>query len=321
MDVVAAADRFPRPQLVVSRCLGFEPVRYNGQIIRDDFVQRLAAHCDVTVVCPEVEIGLGVPRPPVRLVRSARSGARPRLLQPDTGRDLTAVMDDFAGRFLHELGAADGFVLKGRSPSCGLGDAKVFAGVEDEEHLMRTAGAFASVVLDRCGSAALEDEARLHEDGPRERFLTLLFGLARLRAVESGGLGALQRFHARYESVLLAYDDRGRRQLDGLVEAAAARPTPAALASYRELFARALARPARAVGHINALQYALAPVADRFTPSDRRVYFERLNELRGGGVPMVETLWKLRAWALRFEPVSDATQAYLDPYPRALASA
>src|SRR5512134_2435268 len=101
-----SAPGFSRPALVVSRCLGFEPVRYNGQIVRDDFVTRLASLCEPVVVCPEVEIGLGVPRPPIRLVRD-RAGAL-ALVQPATGRDVTDVMRDFAVRRLDGLAAADG---------------------------------------------------------------------------------------------------------------------------------------------------------------------------------------------------------------------
>jgi len=81
------------------------PCRYDGSVIPD----------------PVVEIGLGVPRPPIRLVQ----GTPIRLVQPDTGRDLTAQMAAFSEEFLEGLPEVDGFILKNRSPRCALRDAKI----------------------------------------------------------------------------------------------------------------------------------------------------------------------------------------------------
>src|SRR5262245_32469134 len=57
-----------RPIVVVSQCLGFAAVRYDGRVLRDDFVKALSQHVTFTQVCPEVGIGLGVPRAPIRIV-------------------------------------------------------------------------------------------------------------------------------------------------------------------------------------------------------------------------------------------------------------
>ena len=77
---------WPRPRVVVSACLGFAAVRYSGELIPDKVVAALKEHVDFVPVCPEVEIGLGVPRPVVRLVRGEEG---PRMVQPKTGEDLT----------------------------------------------------------------------------------------------------------------------------------------------------------------------------------------------------------------------------------------
>ena len=235
-------ESFPRPALVVSRCLGFEPVRYNGQIVRDDFVQRLAMWCDVTVVCPEVEIGLGVPRPPVRLVRPR--GGQTELIQPDTGRHLTWTMNEFASRFLDHVAEADGFVLKSRSPSCGLGDAKVFASTDETEPLGRESGMFArSVQCAFAGIAAIVDEASLHDEARRDRFLTLLFALARLRAAEAAGdPKELARFRADYAPLLSPSDraadlDDRRRLVRALSRPGVSEPSGASLELYPWSFA------------------------------------------------------------------------------------
>src|SRR5665647_2358994 len=59
---------FPKPVVVVSKCITFEPIRWNGQIIASEFVEKLKPYVNFVPVCPEVEIGLGVPRDPIRIV-------------------------------------------------------------------------------------------------------------------------------------------------------------------------------------------------------------------------------------------------------------
>src|SRR5690348_16019590 len=111
-----------RPVIVVSQCLGFAAVRYNRAIIDAPFVQRLASAADIIEVCPEVGIGLGVPRRPIRMERG-RGGIA--LVQPSTGRDITGDMHGYADSFLGSLGPVDGFILKARSPSCGTSGVSV----------------------------------------------------------------------------------------------------------------------------------------------------------------------------------------------------
>jgi uncharacterized protein YbgA (DUF1722 family)/uncharacterized protein YbbK (DUF523 family) len=310
---------FPRPRLVVSRCLGFEPVRYNGQVVRDDFVQRLAAACDVVAVCPEVDIGLGVPRPPVRLVREL--GDQTRLIQPETGRDLTATMRDFGTRFLDRMGGTDGFILKSRSPSCGFRDAKVFPSIDAKLHETKRAGAFASLVADRLAtSAALEDEERLGEAALRDRFLSLLYALARLRAVEaSGERSELVGFHARHKFLLLAYDERGMRDLGGVVARVAEWPWTDGVARYRLRLAAALARPAAVGGHVNALQHAFGLISEACGPAERAAFLLQIEEVRAGRAPLAQALATLREGAGRYGNPYLAAQAYLEPYPPDLA--
>ncbi|HMK16240.1 MAG TPA: DUF523 domain-containing protein, partial [Methanomicrobiales archaeon] len=92
--------RFPRPGVVVSRCITFDPVRYDGSLIPSEVVERMKPFVEFIPVCPEVEIGLPIPRDPIRIVRVGR---RDRLVQPSTGWDLTGEMEQFAREFLDGL--------------------------------------------------------------------------------------------------------------------------------------------------------------------------------------------------------------------------
>ncbi len=164
-----------RPRLLVSRCLGFEACRYNGEMISCELVQELEGFVDMITVCPEMELGLGVPRSPVRVVQG-KEGLL--LVQPETKKEMSQEMKAFTRRFLDELPPLDGVLLKARSPSCGLWDTKIFSGERAAPVLRRGAGLFGEEVLKRFGNLPVEDELRVKNTATREQFLTKLFTLA-----------------------------------------------------------------------------------------------------------------------------------------------
>ncbi|NLE04753.1 MAG: DUF523 domain-containing protein, partial [Crenarchaeota archaeon] len=108
---------FVKPLAVASRCIGFEPVRWDGKIIPCKIIEDFKPFVNFLPVCPEVEIGLGIPREPIRVVK--KNGQR-KLLQPATQKDFTKKMQQFIKKFLSELPEIDGVILKSRSPSCGI---------------------------------------------------------------------------------------------------------------------------------------------------------------------------------------------------------
>ena len=103
---------FPRPKVVVSKCLEFEACRWNGAMIPSDVVRLLKPHVDFIPVCPEMEVGLGVPRKPIRIL--SKDGEL-SLMQHETEKDLTRDMVNFSNRFLGSLDVIDGFILKFRA--------------------------------------------------------------------------------------------------------------------------------------------------------------------------------------------------------------
>lgn len=156
----------PKPRVVVSRCLGFEACRWNAEIIRSQTVNELRHHVEFVTVCPEQDIGLGVPRKPIDLVLV---GGEVHVIQKETGRDLTDDLKGFSEAFLERLGAVDGFILKSRSPSCGRGTTKI----HDGSGVNIGSGVFASCVENRYPDHVILDEGELEEMGS-EAFLRLV---------------------------------------------------------------------------------------------------------------------------------------------------
>ena len=155
-----------------SSCIEFDLCRYDGSKIPSPTVDHLKSFVDFIPVCPEIEIGLGIPRATLRIVQIEGVD---HLIQPATGQDVTNDMASFATRFLDSLPPVDGFILKGGSPTSGTSNVKVYPSAEKSMEIERTTGFFAQEVLKRCSELPVEDELRLINTRIRNHFLTSIF--------------------------------------------------------------------------------------------------------------------------------------------------
>jgi len=159
-------------RLGISSCLLGYRVRYDGGHKWDQYlVEVLGPRVEWVAVCPEAEIGLGIPRPPIQLEGRANA---PQLIMPSTGEDLTEAMKAFALKQVKELrllGIA-GFVFKSKSPSCGITDVKLF---DDNGSFTRTGvGAFAALLRDQWPELPIIDEIGLSDPKARDPFFERL---------------------------------------------------------------------------------------------------------------------------------------------------
>jgi uncharacterized protein YbbK (DUF523 family)/uncharacterized protein YbgA (DUF1722 family) len=269
---------FTRPVIVVSQCLGFAAVRYNGAVIRDDFVQRLANAADIIQVCPEVGIGLGVPRDPIRMQRQQDGAVA--LVQPATGRDITSDMQSYARRFLDAVPSVDAFIIKSRSPSCGTSGVAIFS--DDGINVDATgAGMFAQAVLARFTDIPVVDEMQLRNAARRDHFLTRIFALARFRhAATSGTRASLVAYHSVYKYLLMAHHPQRATEL-GRIVASAAMPDAAAFDAYDALLRNTLRIEPTQAGHANALSHMFGYVSQDADEKWRAEFISRLAEYRG----------------------------------------
>jgi len=305
-----------RPIVVVSKCLGFEHCRYNGEIVDDPFVRRLREFVDFKPVCPEMEIGLGVPRDPIRVILKEGEMC---LVQPSTGKDFSASMETFCDRFISGVGDADGFLLKARSPSCGTRDVKIY---NESGNLMSAAqrqGFFGRAAMRRFGDALVEDEGRLRNFLIRERFLTMLFTLARFRELEKQSkLSGLTSFHASHKLLLMTYSEVVMRQLGKIGANDERKYVEDVFKDYGALLPRAFARPPKYTAAINVLMHALGYFREGLTSEEKAYFLDSLQRYRTGKVPLSVPVGIIRSWVVRFSQPYLAQQVLFQPYPEAL---
>jgi uncharacterized protein YbgA (DUF1722 family)/uncharacterized protein YbbK (DUF523 family) len=309
---------FPRPIVVVSKCLGFDHCRYNGDMIDDPLVRQLREFIEFKPVCPEMEIGLGVPRDPIRVVLQ---NSRMRLVQPSTGKDFSELMSEFCDRFVSEVAVADGFILKSRSPSCGTRDVKVYNETGNLLSAAQRQGFFGREVMRRFSELAVEDEGRLKNFLIRERFFAMLYALARFRLLAGEPtMAGLVEFHARHKLLLFAYSEKTMRELGRIVANPGHKPVDQVFREYRELLPVAFLAPPKYTAAINVLMHALGYFSDKLNAQEKAFFLDALESFRKGRVPLSMPVGILRSWIARFGEPYLAQQVFFEPYPQELVT-
>ena len=304
------------PVVVVSRCLGFEHCRYNGEIVSSPAVEKMKEYVEFVTVCPEVEIGLGVPRDPIRVVLD---GKGKKLLQPSSGRDLTAAMNNFIADFMGRIGEVDGFILKGRSPSCGLYDTKIFGDMESDIPEGSGSGLFAGAVLEKFPHVPVEDETALEDLSVRENFLTRLFTFYRFRGVRAAGtVKALVDFHSRHKLMLLAYNQSAYRRCGPIAANRERRDPDTVINLYGKELRHVFAERPQKPSIINALQHGFGWVSEHLSPDEKRSFLDALNDYREGNISLPEVIHLLRSHAEHYGHQYLMEQFFLEPYPAEL---
>jgi len=164
-----------KPRVGISSCLLGEKVRYDGGHKRSRILaDLLTRYLEWVPICPEREVGMGVPRESVRLVGEVQA---PRMVGADSGKEWTEEMEAFCAGRAKALSSQDihGFVLKSRSPSCGLR-----APLHDElgREVGEASGLFARKLQERCPRLLLVEEDELEDTGAREQWMKKVYRLA-----------------------------------------------------------------------------------------------------------------------------------------------
>jgi len=305
-------------RLGVSSCLLGRKVRFDGGHKRDRYLTDVIGDwVEWVMVCPEVEIGLGTPRPTIRLEGTSE---HPRLVEPKSGDDFTDRMREYSVRRVDELKAdnLDGYVLKRASPSCGMERVRVWSekGMPDKKGV----GIFAAELLERWPNLPVEEEGRLNDPVLRENFVERVFCRHRWRSLVRLGLtrSRLIAFHTAHKLLLRAHNEAGYRRLGVLVASFGKRPDREIFAEYEDEFFTVLKRRASAKRHANVLQHAIGYLKKDVDPRDRRELLGLIEDYRLGLVPLIVPVTLLRHYVHRYHIDYLVGQIYLEPHPKEL---
>jgi uncharacterized protein YbgA (DUF1722 family)/uncharacterized protein YbbK (DUF523 family) len=302
----------------VSSCLLGSEVRWDGGHKREPFLTEvLAPFVEWVPVCPELELGMGVPREPVHL---ARVSGELRMLGTRSAEDWTERMASFASRRAREIEAQElcGYVLKRDSPSCGMERVKVRVGEGPGKREGR--GLFAAALIERLPALPVEEEGRLNDAQLRENWIERVFAYRRLRTLFASRwtVGSLVAFHAAHKLQLLSHSTDAYRELGRLVARAKRMPRAALRERYERDFMAALAVRATRGRNVNVLEHCIGYLRERVAPSVRSSLAAQIADYRAGLVPLIVPVTMLRHYVEQLEIGYLAQQTYLEPHPKEL---
>ncbi len=302
----------------VSSCLLGQKVRFDGGHKRDAFlVDTFGQFVEWVPVCPEAEVGMGIPREPIRL---QRAGASVRLLGVKSATDHTEAMARWSARRAEALAREDldGYILKKDSPSCGMERVKVYDANGAPARTGR--GLFAEALIARLPLLPVEEEGRLSDPRLRDNFVERVFAYRRLRDLFSGRwtVGALVRFHTAHKLTMLAHSPDAYRALGRLVATSAELPRAVVKAEYESGFMNGLATLATPRKHVNVLQHMLGYFRKTLDEATRAELAEIVADYQEGLVPLVVPITLFRHHVRRCGVGYLAGQTYLEPHPKEL---
>lgn len=301
----------------ISTCLLGENVRFDGGHKKDPFLtQTLSPFVEWVPVCPEVEMGMSIPREAIRLVGQPDN---PRLVTTRTGIDHSEGMRRFTEKRLRELEAMNlsGYVLKKDSPSCGMERVRVY----NEGGAVRTGvGVFARGLMNHFPLLPVEEEGRLYDPALRDNFIERAFCYWRWQNLERGRVsrGALVAFHAAHKYLLMAHSPKHYTELGRWVAAAKDRSSALLRSRYGELLMEALKVKATRRKHVNVLQHMLGFFKEHLSAVEKQEMLGLLEDYRREWTPLIVPITMIRHYVAKYNVQYLADQVYLNPHPREL---
>jgi uncharacterized protein YbgA (DUF1722 family)/uncharacterized protein YbbK (DUF523 family) len=307
----------------ISTCLLGEEVRHDGSHKRDPYlVETLGRMVEWVSVCPEVDIGLGTPREPIRLVRDPKELDSTRLVSR-SGVELSKRMRRYARSRTRELSKENlsGYIVKKDSPSCGMERVKVWSSNDKGMSERNGRGLFTAELLRQFPNMPVEEEGRLHDPTLRENFFERVFAYQSLRHLFSHrwATGTIVRFHTNHKLTLMAHSLPRYRELGRLVADAKTIPRAEFARRYEDEFMSAMKTRATTARHTNVLMHALGHFKTRLAKQSRDELLSVIEDYRRRLVPRIVPLTLIRHHARTLDITYLLGQQYLNPHPKELA--
>lgn len=284
-------------------------------MIKSSIVEKLRKYAEFLPVCPEVGIGLSVPRDPVRIVDT---GDVIELFQPKTGKKFAKKMDSFSKSFLNSVEIVDGFILKNKSPSCGIKAINVYTSFGDSRPRRDGVGLFASKIMETYPKIPVEDEGRLRNLFIRENFLTKIFMLADFRNVLSGQFNDLIDFHRKNKLLLMSYNLENVHKLGNILSNRNEKPLNNIKEEYCVILLDTLSKIPKNSLKINVLMHVLGYFSKDIKHEEKDLFLNSIEEYREGRIPLLVCLNILKLWIIRFDQEYLKNQTFFEPYPEDL---
>ena len=303
---------FAKPKIIVSKCLEFSACRYDGQIINNKYINKLKKYIDFSPICPEVEIGMDIPRDTIRLIKG-KNDSEKKLYQPKTQKYFTTEMNSFSKKYFNQINIVDGFILKADSPSCGISTAKIYPRTGDVAAEGRGSGLFTSHILSTFPYHPKEEEKRLNNVFIREHFYTSIFSIANYRKVNT--VDSLYKYHAKNKYLFMSYNQLLMRDMGKIAASANKKNIESIIEKYFESLLKLFRKKSRIPSNINTHMHVMGYFKKMLSHKEKTHFLNILEQYRNKQIPISSVNSVLISWINRFGNKYLEKQSFFYPFP------
>lgn len=308
---VLAMNKIP---IGISSCLLGQEVRFDGGHKCDSYITgTLGQYFEFHPFCPEVAIGLGVPRPTLHLENI--EGKIRCVGVKDPGHDVTERLRDYADQLKDQYAGLCGYILKKGSPSCGMERVKVYAGAQSRPDGV---GIFAEAMMRLNPLLPVEEEGRLGDPGLRENFIQRVYVYYRWKRLLDEGVSAnsLTRFHARHKLIIMSHGDY--RELGQMLAGLSQESLAEVAERYISRLMKMLKHVPTRSQHVNVLQHIQGYLKKELSADDKAEMVEVIERYRRGEIPLIVPLTLLKHHFRKAPDPYIEESYYMSPYPQEL---
>ena len=303
----------------MSSCLLGEEVRWDGDHKHDQYVRDvLGSYFDYVSICPEVDVGMGVPRETVALYGTLEN---PKMITKRSKTDWTKKMNHYTKDRIHELTKENlcGYVFKSKSPSCGIGKVPIYSEF-GSSRMRHGSGMFASSFVKVFPLVPVEDEGRLHDPVIRENFIVRIFCFHRLQLLvrKSFSIGSLVRFHTRHKFLILSHSRKKYDDMGELVANAKKIKTAELKTRYSKLFMAALTYKSTPKKNTDVLLHMTGFLKKILTREEKKNILSVIEDYRNELLPLVVPVTLIYHQVKKHNIKYLLDQVYLNPHPKEL---
>ena len=304
-------------QIGVSSCLLGHKVRHDGQHKYHWYISEiLGKYFNYVQVCPESEVGMGVPRNTVRLIGDLKN---PDMTDPKTGKNWTRDMNSYSKKKTSELKQLSGFIFKKGSPSCGVFRTKVYQ--DNGIPLANGRGLFSSAFMKKYPLIPVEEEGRLSDHRLRDNFIGRVFGYHRLRLQLNKKFSRKSwiDFHQRNKFLLLSHSRVHYSTLGKYVADISKISSDEFKDCYSRLYMETLAVKTTAKKHSDAMMHIFGFLKKILSPAQKEDLLENFTKYRNEVVPLIVPITLLNHYIKIHNVPYIIDQYYLQPHPADLS--
>jgi len=297
----------------ISSCLVGEKVRFDGGHKQNRYIlDTLGQHFSYRPFCPEMAIGLGIPRETIRL--AAIDGQIEAVGSKNAELNVTRQLIKIAEQQADWQGKLFGYIVKKDSPSCGMERVKIYQG---ELAKREGVGLYTATLMRNFPTLPVEEEGRLGDPVLRESFVKRVFIYKRWHELLARGLNwaGLTDFHARHKLILYSHNQELGRQLGRELAASHQQSVGDYAANYLLQLMNILKISATRSNHVNVLEHIRGYLKQELDKSDKQELTESIENYRLGMLPLIVPITLLRHHFRRNPNDYIERSYYLQPHP------